>query len=113
MRFLRKQFPQNSKINLILDQSSTHKGNETESLANKLNIKFYFIPAGCTDSLQPLDIRVNGVLKAIGDKKKADLMDILEEEQVGISNSISVLIDIWDNIISIDTIQDSWSLYTQ
>lgn len=40
-------------------------------------------------------------------------MDILEEEQVGISNSISVLIDIWDNIISIDTIQDSWSLYTQ
>ena len=113
LRFLRKQFPQNSKINLILDQSSTHKGNETESLANKLNIKFYFIPAGCTDNLQPLDIRVNGVIKAIGDKKKADLMDILEEEQVGISNSISVLIDIWDNIISIDTIQDSWSLYTQ
>ena len=113
LRFLRKQFPNNAKINLLLDQSSTHKGDDITALANRLNIELHYLPAGSTDSLQPLDIRVNGVLKAIGDKKKAQLLDALEDQPIGITNSIAILIDIWDNIISTDTIQESWSLYTQ
>lgn len=71
------------------------------------------IPTGATDSLQPLDIRVNGVLKTIGDKKKTDLLDALNDQPIGITNSISILIDIWDNIISTDTIQESWAIYIQ
>ena len=47
----------------IFDVYAAHRGDELLDLLRKHNIKCVFVPASCTDKLQPLDLNVNGVLK--------------------------------------------------
>ena len=54
----------NEEIHLILDVYTAHRTESVKAIAQALNINLYFIPPGCTDLLQPLDIRVFGALKA-------------------------------------------------
>ena len=51
-------------IHLILDVYAAHRTDAVKERAAGLNIKLYYVPAGRTDSLQPLDIKVFGALKA-------------------------------------------------
>ena len=50
---------------LILDQYSSHKNGEVRDKAESLNITLVFVPSGQTSVLQPLDVSVNGAIKAI------------------------------------------------
>jgi hypothetical protein len=48
---------------LIWDQFSGHKVKEVEDLASSIG-EVKFIPAGCTDLMQPLDTHINRTVKA-------------------------------------------------
>jgi hypothetical protein len=51
-------------VHLILDTFSAHKCREVRDAARSLNITMHFIPAGATDTMQPLDRYVFGVMNA-------------------------------------------------
>jgi hypothetical protein len=51
-------------IYLQLDHARVHCTKEVIEEAERLNIQLIFIPASCTDMLQPLDIGVFGPFKA-------------------------------------------------
>ena len=50
-------------IHVILDVFRVHISDAVKETALNLNIKFYLIPAGKTDELQPLDVKIFGPLK--------------------------------------------------
>jgi hypothetical protein len=64
LRFLRAQLPGPESIHLILDCYSVHRGRQIRDFAEELGITLLFIPAGMTDSLQPLDRAVFRAMKA-------------------------------------------------
>ena len=49
---------------MILDGFKVHISDEIIEFAESNNIKLYFIPLGYTDQLQPLDIKLFGILKS-------------------------------------------------
>ena len=55
-------------IHVILDVFKVHITDSVNQAAKDLNIKFYLIPAGKTDEIQPLDIRIFGPLKRFAAK---------------------------------------------
>ena len=54
------------KTVVILDNYSVHKMESVISYAKNLNIILEFIPAYTTSNYQPLDVKINGPIKAIG-----------------------------------------------
>jgi hypothetical protein len=58
---------------------SAHRTAVTKVAAESLRIQFVFIPLGWTDTLQPLDRRVFGALKAYA----RQLLDIQSQEKHG------------------------------
>ena len=55
-------------IHIILDVFRAHITDKVYQTAKELNIKFYLIPAGMTDDLQPLDRKIFGPLKRFASK---------------------------------------------
>ena len=51
-------------VHLILDSYSAHRCSEVRTMATSLGIHLHFIPAGLTDSMQPLDRYVFGAMKS-------------------------------------------------
>jgi len=49
---------------LLLDQHPSHTGDFIEKEAKDKNIKLIYVPAGMTPTCQPLDIKINGILKS-------------------------------------------------
>jgi hypothetical protein len=64
LQMLKRAFPGDEPIHLILDYYSVHLSQEIRSDARDLGKNIKFIPAGTTDCLQPLDRAVFGTLKA-------------------------------------------------
>ena len=56
----------NKKTILILDKFKIHLLETIKDLATELNIELIFVPAGKTATHQPMDIKINGALKASG-----------------------------------------------
>ena len=79
LEFLRKQYPENQTIHLIIDKYSSHTSNASIEKAESLNIKLYFIPSHFTDLLQPLDIAIFAPLKSKANKK---IRRLLMDEQI-------------------------------
>ena len=52
------------RIHLVLDLYTAHRTRNVKNLARRNQIILHYLPAGCTDTLQPLDRRVFGALKA-------------------------------------------------
>jgi hypothetical protein len=50
---------------LLLDSHAAHKCEEVRSIAETLNVGLVFVPAGCTDALQPCDRYGFGAFRAI------------------------------------------------
>ena len=50
-------------VHLLIDIFKAHTTDEVKALAETLNIHLHFIPAGLTDELQPLDIKIFGPMK--------------------------------------------------
>ena len=78
--------------------------------AKENNIKLHYIPPGCTDILQPLDIRIFGVLKGVTSGRILKMIDNEPTEKIGMIRSVAILIDTWKSIPD-STVNDAWSLY--
>ncbi len=55
---------QEETLHIILDGFKVHISEEIIEFAESNNFKLYFIPHGYTDQLQPLDIKLFGILKS-------------------------------------------------
>jgi hypothetical protein len=109
LRCLRNHYGDRS-LHLILDLYPTHRTETIRSLASDLDIQLYFIPAGATDRLQPLDRSVFAVLKAsakrlfhercmcnIGDARKK-------------KDAVADLLKAWE-LLGTSVIEEGWSIY--
>jgi hypothetical protein len=67
LRWLRRQprYADGRRIVLLLDSYAARKCEEVRAIAETLNIDLVFVPAGCTDALQPCDLYVFGAFKTI------------------------------------------------
>ena len=110
LEFLRKLYPENQPIHLIIDSYSSHTSKVSKEKAESLNIQLYFIPSHFTDMLQPLDIAIFAPLKSMANKM---LRRILLEDQIspiGMSRSIYFLQTAWEKLPR-STLENAWELY--
>lgn len=110
-RLRRDLFPEGPLI-LILDTYSAHRAQVVREVAHLWEIQLVFIPPGCTDTLQPLDRRVFGVLKAYArqlwrQQYHASHAQKTTREQMAIN-----LCEAWRRITE-GLIQTAWSIYIE
>ena len=79
-------------------------------MANGLNIRMIFVPAGMTDKYQPLDRRVFGALKATAKRYVYRQMAADPGSRIGMSGAIAILVRCWEGL-SPSVINSAWSLY--
>lgn len=107
--FLRKQIP-DKKIFLIIDLSPTHRSKRITEKATELNIEIIFIPAGCTEILQPLDLRINGIVKEIYKNKILRWITDNPQQPIGIQRTIDFLLDTWDELSQF-AVMEAWTIF--
>ena len=110
LRMIRQQYPDNDPLFIIVDSFSVHKAQSAMTLAAELNITLKLIPPGMTNLLQPLDLRIFGVLKSIGGAHLRRMVQESPYEKIGMKRAVSVLVRAWSQL-SEETIRDSWSVY--
>ena len=110
LEFLRKQYPENQTIHLIIDKYSSHTSNASIEKAESLNIKLYFIPSHFTDLLQPLDIAIFAPLKSKANKKIRRLLMDEQISEIGMRRSLYFLQESWKEL-SKSTLTNAWDLY--
>lgn len=78
---------------LILDSYGVHKDEKICDFAKKYNINLIYVPSGRTAFNQPLDVSINGVIKAISSKliREKYMTDPLK--QIKISDAIQCMLD--------------------
>ena len=107
--FLRNNI-KDKKIFLLIDMSPTHTSQRIIEKANELNIEIIYIPAGCTEILQPLDLRINGILKEIYKRNVLRWISENPQQPIGIQRTIEFLLDTWDEISQF-AIMEAWTTY--
>ena len=110
LKFLRQQFVDDDIIYLLLDTFTVHRKPELRELANGLNIRMIFVPAGMTDKYQPLDRQVFGALKATAKRYVYRQMAADPGSRIGMSGAIAILVRCWEGL-SPSVINSAWSLY--
>lgn len=110
LKFLRDQISADKTIHLLIDNAPSHKGQIIEDKAEELNIILHYIPPGCTDELQPLDIRIFGCLKSISGNKTLQEIHLNQLKPVGFSKAVKILIKSW-NDVSIMARMEAWAVY--
>jgi hypothetical protein len=53
---------------LLLDQYPSHTTDDIKNYAKERNIKLQYVPTGLTSKYQPLDLKINGILKNLAIK---------------------------------------------
>lgn len=107
--FLRNNI-KDKKIFLLIDMSPTHTSQRIIEKANELNIEIIYIPAGCTEILQQLDLRINGILKEIYKRNVLRWISENPQQPIGIQRTIEFLLDTWDEISQF-AIMEAWTTY--
>jgi hypothetical protein len=97
-------------IHLILDCYSVHRSEQIKQYAADRCIKLWFIPAGHTDALQPLDRAVFGAIKSIFRRRFEECQRNSWEKRVTKTKAIAILQEIWNNL-SVDSIRLGWAIY--
>lgn len=110
LSMLREQYKGGEELYLILDSFSVHKSAAVQEFATGLNIHLMFIPAGMTDKLQPLDVRIFGVMKSIARSYLVREMQELADQKIGMPKAIQILVRSWEQLSS-ETITSAWSVY--
>ena len=110
LSMLREQYKGGEELYLILDSFSVHKSAAVQEFATGLKIHLMFIPAGMTDKLQPLDVRIFGVLKSIARSYLVREMQELADQKIGMPKAIQILVRSWEQLSS-ETITSAWSVY--
>jgi hypothetical protein len=98
------------RLHLILDCYSVHRSKEIKEHAQRVQIKLWFIPAGHTDELQPLDRAVFGAIKSIFRRRFEELCRRSPNGRVTKSVAVRILIEIWENL-SPAAIHSGWAIY--
>lgn len=110
LNFIRSQYANETRINLIVDSYSSHKSKAAAKVAADLNINLVFIPDGMTDLLQPLDYGVFSILKSIANAKLRNFMRLNPGKIIGIERSVQFLHEAWDEV-SENTVTNAWEPY--
>jgi hypothetical protein len=85
-------------IELILDFYTVHRSAEIKQYAAELGIRLWFIPAGRTDELQPLDRVVFGAIQSIFGRKFEALMRAWPNQQLRKAVAMDLLSGIWTEL---------------
>ena len=117
LRWLRKVMneecnSEGKQIHLILDTYKTHKSEITIQTAIEQNIELIFIPPGCTDRLQPLDVRVFGALKASARGYWYSNYALCPSVNYTKKHAVGTLLICW-HMLSEKVIDSAWSLYSK
>ena len=109
---VRERFPDNDPVYLLLDQYSVHRTEPIRTLAQSLGVELIFLPPGMTDTYQPLDRRVFGVLKQYLRLlwRREYLANPLQKFTK--KKAVQLLIPAWERI-SPYIIQAGWSVYNE
>ena len=99
------------EIDIILDLYASHRNAEIKKLAEKLHFKLHFIPAGFTDSLQPLDRYVFGALKSMARAEFYREYTINPEARHTIEHACEILLQCWSKLTN-ETLSKAWKPYS-
>jgi hypothetical protein len=97
-------------IQLILDCYSVHRSEQIKEYAAARCIRLWFIPAGHTDAMQPLDRAVFGAMKSIFRRRFEEQQRNSRDMRVTKTTAVTILTEIWNNL-SADSIRMGWSIY--
>jgi hypothetical protein len=114
LSWLAKQYETEIKsghtLHLILDLFAAHRAEKIKKYARTLGIRLWFIPAGYTDELQPLDRGVFGAMKARFRRLFEEALRECLGNRIGKLEAIQILIRIWKEL-SLASIRKGWSIY--
>ena len=97
-------------VHLILDVYAAHRTDEVKEAAEALGIKLYYIPPGCTDLVQPLDVKVFGALKASARKLFRERYQNARTPKVTSKDAVQNLIRAWEGI-GVQLSEEAWDIY--
>ena len=87
------QLAGSQKCGLILDSYGVHEDEKIREIADKFKIKLIYVPAGRTAFNQPLDVSINGVIKAISGRLIREKYMKNPLEQIKISDVIQCMLN--------------------
>jgi hypothetical protein len=97
-------------IQLILDLYPVHRSDQIKKYAKARHIRLWFIPAGFTDELQPLDRAVFGAMKAMFRRLFEEVWRGTPDKRASRLAAIQLLKEIWQTL-SVNSIRKGWSIY--
>ena len=100
----------NEEVHLLLDVYAAHRTENVKEIARALNIHLYFIPPGCTDLVQPLDVKVFGALKAKARALFRMRYEGINSPRVTSKDAVQNLIRAWEGI-SHEVSEEAWFIY--
>lgn len=95
---LREYFPDDDELHLILDIYKAHLTDNVKAMAEALNIKLHFIPAGMTDLYQPLDRNIFGPFKAIARRLFREHNYLGEPIEISTTDACKRIICAWEKV---------------
>jgi hypothetical protein len=94
----REKITPDCPLDLVLDCYAIHRSAKIRDHAASLAIRLWFIPAGHTDELQPLDRAVFGALKVTFRRRLELECRQHPQHRVTKSGAIEILIQIWNGL---------------
>jgi hypothetical protein len=99
-------------ICLLWDVFSAHRDTEVKDLAAELDIQLIFIPAGQTDTFQPLDVGIFGPMKQRAREEFDALIGEDFSANPGMGQAMTIMVDVWGRFQQ-DEILGAWDHLTQ
>lgn len=81
-------------------------------MAQGLNIKLHFIPAGMTDELQPLDHSIFGPFKALSRNFFRERNELGKPIKITKTDTCFEIKRAWD-CVKVDNIRQGWQIYSE
>lgn len=100
------------EVHLLLDVYKAHRTDNVKAIAKALNIHLYYIPPGCTDLVQPLDVKVFGALKAKARALFRKRYEAAQSPHVTSKDAVQNLIRAWEGI-SNEVTEEAWYVYDE
>ena len=105
-------YSRETKIDIILDLYSAHRGTEVQKIAAELNSNLYYIPPSFTDAFQPLDRYVFGALKSMARARFYAEYVKDPSRHFSTKDACQILLECWSEI-SESTRRKAWLPYSE
>jgi hypothetical protein len=96
-------------LDIVRDCDCVHRLEDVRDHAADLKIRLWFIPAGDTNELQPLDRAVFGAMKAMFRRRFESLHRQHPEDRVTKSLDLQIVAEIWENV-GVASILHGWEI---